>query len=614
VAARFWELAHRQNSNFYVTSTQLSDNGFTMQTAPAKDDINLSNKDKINLTSLNVVREELVITIEQAATQLEGFVSDRENSKLLQSCIQSLQQIRGSLELIELHGACELAGELLDTARQIDASDEVLEDEKLSALTKGFFVLSCYFEYALQQERGMPSLMIPYINDIRISNRQPILWESNFAYAITSFRLPKEGKPDPIPHGDSLEAMARRFRHMYQVGLLGLIKEVRITPSLQLMQRAVDKVSKYAKGSASETFWWLLLNTIESFSKADMALNLERKRLFSHLDREFKRIEKDGEKAFTHVVAAEYLKELSYYVALAALPEEPFSKIKVAFGYSNLGYDEQKRLSEAKALTGPSASTVSSVAETLKSELRAVKEAVEFASESDTGAIDSYDELIASITKIRDILDVVGLKSASQTMKQQLERVKSWREADDQVDPSEIIEVADAFIYVESVLDSIEKRNFSDEKLAEINQLSRNQMIVSSHLADAQLVVLEEAESGLTMVKRALNSYADSSYDRVHIKNVAKTMNGVRGGMIVLELPRAAAVVASCVQFIEGSLLSNNQPAALEHMLETFADALICLEYYLDCLKVDKTISSDTLVIAEESLAALGYGVSYTGA
>ncbi|MGH1486696.1 MAG: pilus assembly protein [Cellvibrionaceae bacterium] len=584
-----------------------------MQTVPVENDSNLSNKDKINLTSLNVVREELVITIEQAATQLEGFVSDRENSKLLQSCIQSLQQIRGSLELIELHGACELAGELLETSRKINESEEVLEDEKLSALTKGFFVLSCYFEYALQQERGMPALMVPYINDIRISNREPIVWESHFAYAITSFRLPKEGKPEPIPHGDSLTSMARRFRHMYQVGLLGLIKEVRIPSSLQLMQRATDKIAKYAKGSPSETFWWLLLNAIDAFAQSDMALSLERKRLFSHLDREFKRVEKDGEEAFEFQIAKEYLKELAYYVALAGIADEPFSKIKVAFGYSDLGYDEKKRLAEAKALTGPSASTVSSVAETLKSELRAVKEAVEFASESDVASIDGYDELITSVTKIRDILDVVGLKSASQTMKQQLERVKSWQEAGEQIDPSEIIDVADAFIYVESVLDSIEKRNFSDEKLAEINQLSRNQMIVSSHLADAQLVVLEEAESGLTMVKRALNSYADSSYDRVHIKNVAKTMNGVRGGMVVLELPRAAAVVTSCVQFIEGSLLSNNQPAALEHMLETFADALICLEYYLDCMKVDKTISSDTLVIAEESLAALGYGVSYTG-
>lgn len=584
-----------------------------MQTATVPTAENtLSHKHKINLTSLNVVREELVITIEHAATQLEGFVGDRDNDKLLDSCIDSLQQIRGSLALIELHGARELAGELLESARKLKASEIPLADEKLSALTKGFFVLSCYFEYALQKEWGLPALMVPYINDIRTANHEPIIWESHFADAITSFRLDSNEKAEAIPKDDKLSAMARRFRHMYQVGLLGFIKEVRVQASLQLMQRATDKIAKYAKGSPSETFWWLLSSTLEAFSRAEMGLTLERKRLFSHLDKEFKRIEKEEQAAFQHLIAPEYLKELSYYVALAAINDEPFSKIRIAFGYSELGYNENIRVSEAKSLTGPSASTVSSVAETLKGELRAAKEVMEFAAESENANIDNYDEFVVSITKIRDILDVVGLKSAGQTMKQQLERVKAWNESGEKADAAEIMEIADAFLYVESVLDSIEKKNFSDEKLAEINQLSRNQMIVTSHLADAQIVVLEEAEAGLTMVKRALSSFSESSYDRVHIKNVTKTMNSVRGGMIVLELPRAAEVVASCNQFIEGSLLSNNQPAALEHMLETFADAIICLEYYLDCLKVDKNISSDTLIIAEESLAALGYGVNYS--
>jgi len=573
----------------------------------------LTTKHKINLTSLNVVRDELVITIEQAATQLEGFVTDRENTKLLESCIQSLQQIRGSLALVELHGACELAGELLETARSISAVSVSFDDEKLSALTKGFFVLSCYFEYALQKEQGMPALMVRYINEMRIANRQPIIWESHFADAITSFRLPVEGKPEPAPVGDSIEAMARRFRHMYQVGLLGLIKEVRIQPSLQLMQRAADKMAKYAKGTPSETLWWLLCHTLEVFSASAMGLTLERKRLFSHLDREFKKIEKAGQAGFDHSLDNHYLKEMAYYITLTAIDEPVFSKIKVAFGLSNLGYNEQTRLSEAKTLTGPSASTVSSVAETLKVELRSAKEVIEYTAENDLSVIDNYDEFVASIAKIRDILDVVGLKSASQTMKQQLDSIKVWKESGEQLDAGELMEIADAFLYVESVLDSIEKGNFSDEKLAEINDLSRNQMIVSSHLADAQLIVLEEAEAGLSMVKRSLSAFADSSYDRVHIKNVAKTLTTVRGGMVVLELPRAAAVVASSVQFIEGALLANNQPAAMEHMMETFADAIICLEYYLDCMKVDKYISPDTLVIAEESLAALGYGVSYAG-
>jgi hypothetical protein len=71
--------------------------------------------------------------------------------------------------------------------------------------------------------------------------------------------------------------------------------------------------------------------------------------------------------------------------------------------------------------------------------------------------------------------------------------------------------------------------------------------------------------------------------------------------------------MASSIRFVQHCLLSNPLPAALEQMLETFADTIICLEYYLDCMKIDKNISADTLIIAEESLAVLGYGVNYSG-
>jgi len=568
-------------------------------------------KRKINLTSLNVVRDELVVTIEQAATHLEGFVIDRENDKLLHDCVESLQQIRGSLDLIELHGAIELAGELLHTANTIKEGKKSLEDERLSALTRGFFVLSCYFEYALNREKGMPVLLISYINDIRIANRLPILPESYFTDHFISYRKPATEASHTA--ADNVQTEARRYRHMYQIGLVSTLRELNIAGSLQLMQRAVQKLYVFAQGHKNETFWWLAEHTLELFKTGKLNLNTERKRLFGQLDAEFKRVEKQGDAAFAHETDDTLLKELAYYTALSDVEDEPYQKIKAAFGFSQLDYNEYKYEQEKKNLTGPSASTVLSVAQTLREELLSAKEIIEIASENPGGTIDTYDELIGSVTKLKDILAVVGLHSASKTIDEQLKKFHVWSKTDEEIAANELFAVADSFLYVESVLLSIENRNFSDEKLSELNNESRESLMMTSQYQGAQLVVLEEAESGLSMIKRALTAFTDSGYDRAHIKNIPKTLNGVRGGLIVLELSRAVSVVESAIQFIENSLLSNNQPAAIEHMLETFADALICLEYYLDCMKIDKHISSDTLVIAEESLSALGYGVSYNG-
>ena len=570
----------------------------------------LSNR-KINLRSLHVIRDQLMITIEQTATQLESYVTDRENINLLNACISSLQQIRGSLDLIELSGARELAGELVHTAQKIMENGTSFDDEKLSALTKGFFVLSCYFEYALQKEWGMPALIVPYINDIRISNSQPIVGESYFVENAKNFTLPKKNEVSAtLPDGETMMALAKRCRQMYQVGLLGFMRGIRVNISLELMKRALRKIEVYSRDQPNHTFWWLACNVIDVFLKQKMVVTLERKRLFSHFDKEFKRIEKEGRDGFWHVTDPQHTTEMAYYIALASIQSKPFTSIVRAYGLDDLGYTEQCRIKELAVLTGPSAGTVRSVVDSLRNELVAAKEVIENIAASESVMIEGNENFMVSVTKIRDILGVIGLTSAAETMKQQLEQLATWRQSGAEPDTKQLMSIADTLLYVESVLDCVINSNFSSDKLAEINSQSRSAIVFSNHLAGAQLVVIDEVEAGLSLTQRALCSFSESSYDRVHLMNIPKVMNSVRGGMIVLELPRAADVVASSIDFIEGCLLSNKPIATVAQKLETFADTIVCLEYYLDCVKLDKHVSTDTLLIAEESLAALGHGVA----
>ena len=72
-------------------------------------------------TSLSLVRDELFATIEQAEQSLEQFIVERQNGSLLQQAVESLQQVRGTLNLIELTGAELLAQEVLDQATDIPA-------------------------------------------------------------------------------------------------------------------------------------------------------------------------------------------------------------------------------------------------------------------------------------------------------------------------------------------------------------------------------------------------------------------------------------------------------------------------------------------------------------
>ena len=558
---------------------------------------------------MSLIQQELMVTINEASTHLETFIGDRSNHKVLEDCIESLQQIRGSLDLIQLHGACELSGEILVTATSINIEKNEELEEKLSVLTKGFFILSCYFEYTQQHEVGMPVLLIPYINDLRLVNRQPVMPESYFESSTATYRCPPSEKLEEATRIEDFTLMLRRFRHMYQLGLLGVIKDINLEHSLKLMQRAVTKVYKLSKGRTSETLWWLSATALQAFIDGNIISTVARKRLFARIDKQLRMLEKKGEPTLDEPLEEELLVELAYYISLVAEVNDDYKKIQHLYGFNSLSYNETVLQRETISLTGPNADTVQSVAEVLRVELSVAKENMEKSQVAEGMADRDYEDTLARVQRIKEILNVVGLTSAADVLSQPLEKLQTACKDDAPLDEENNMLVVDAFLYVESVLSSLTSRNFSGEQLAELNQQNQNEVISSNNLLDAQLVVIEEAEKGIVFLKQAITAFTDSEYDKAHIKDFSEKLQEIRGGMTVLALPRAAAIVAACHEFIENALMSTDEIAALEHMLETFADALICLEYYLDCMKADKNVSPDNLAIAEESLAALGYPV-----
>ena len=58
-------------------------------------------------TSLDLVRDELFTSMGEVEDLLQQFLEDRQNGSLLQQSIEGLQQLRGTLALIELRDLAE---------------------------------------------------------------------------------------------------------------------------------------------------------------------------------------------------------------------------------------------------------------------------------------------------------------------------------------------------------------------------------------------------------------------------------------------------------------------------------------------------------------------------
>lgn len=568
----------------------------------------MNTADSASFQSLHVIRSELVATIEQAARDLEVYVSEGNDVKALNACVAGIKQIHGILRLLEFRGASMLVDELFLIAKDMRSSDGLVPEEPLELVSNTFFVLSRYLEYVQQTERKIPVLLIPYINELRKYRREPLLPES-FFFPFSIERVPK------VPHSEAIEVRDEEFtpllvrlRHMYQLGLLGVLRGKQTKASLGLMRRSLIRLQRLGHDQPLALLWWLGNVVIDAMIQQDMELIEPRKMLLSRIDRIIRQVQKGGRAAYQASAPKGLLKELVYVALLSGQKNDSITKIHREFGVTNIPYTDRVLAAERQALRGPSAQTINSLVRVLGLEINNIKKVLETAAQG-ARMIDDIEGMVETLSKIAETLGVVGLVGPSSILKKEMTLVQSWQPfveiSDDDLDHT-----AKTMLYLDSAVLSLAHSKVSSEDLANTSEASQNQIIATSELAQAERIVLQECESGILLTKRAITAYSESGFDTSHISNIPKILNSVRGGLLMLKRSRAAQIVERCLAFVEQVLLRNDSPPALKELLETFADAIISVEYFFDTAESANRLDDTVLQVAEESLAALGYSLN----
>ena len=571
----------------------------------------MSSDHSINFQSVSVVRDELIATIEASARELENFVeSDQENVEALQSSINGVQQICGILKVLELDSATLLAEELLTIANSISPGESGFRfTRKLDVVSNTFFVLPRYLEYLEQTKQQLPVVLVPHINALRKLHDQSALLESHF----TQFQLPDQIDLPEVTKlevdASNFEAEIRRARNLYQLGLAGVLRETSVDNAIALMRRGTKRLFRIS-GADSKLgqLWFIAGLVLEAISEKKMVFLETRKFLFMRIDRVIRQVELGGLAALDTPAPQGLLKECIYLLTLSEYKPKDASVLESIIGSTQLPYTEQELQREYATLYGPSAHTIASLSQVLNAEVGNAKRTLENAAQDEVGYIDDLESFTSTLSNISEILAVVGLGDASNTLKNQIQTVKSWGEDKDAFTQASITEVANTFLYLESVIADLENTSMQSRGRA-TDQSSRDAQVVSNELASAMDIVKEECLGGLSLTKRALNSYSDSHYDSGHIRNIAKTLNTIRGAMSLLNKERVTVVLENSVSFVDEVLMDSDLPAAINEVLETFADVIVAVEYFFDSAESIEDMDESVLQVAEESLAALGFEI-----
>ncbi|MDN6858168.1 ferrous iron transporter B [Pseudomonas sp. CAN2814] len=551
-------------------------------------------------TSLSLVRDELFATMEEAEQNLEHFIAERQNGSLLQHSVECLSQIRGTLNLIELAGAELLAQEALSLATDIPAGVSEDRDGQLAALGNALYVLRRYLENLEAHRQEIPELLLPAINDVRQAAGQPALPESFFFSARLD--LPRPLRAVTAPQVEDPAREIRRLRQMYQVGLLGLIREQNLYPSLKLMGRALGKLDVLLGSAARTRLCWVGAGALEALVDAQMLPRKTRKQVFSRLDREIKQLIGNPQ----YEAPRQLLKELLYLTALADTSGVRASELRQVFGLAPLPFTDHLLEDESQRLSGPGQSVMRSLSVAIREELTAVKDQLDLI-ERGVSQADAFGILHTQLGKLAKTLGMVGLNSAATSLQHQHGVVAGWVATGQVDDPASLNSLADALLYVESMVGNLERGERSSARPAPQGE---GDSFAVHQLAEARIVVIDEAQAGLALAKRAITAYLESNGDKLHLANVPTSLQAVRGGLWFLGQERAALLVGACADYIQGQMIETTQMPS-EQMLETLADALTGLEYYLEGGAMMRPEGQpDVLDVASESVKALGLTVA----
>ena len=514
-----------------------------------------------------------------------------------------LVDIVGILKMLEIPGALALAQEMHTLLEKIMANPTATKDFALSALSQAFVAMPCYIEYVVDRSQAMPVLTLEFINELRAALREPLMFEHELAkyQAPADIKLIVPGKEK----SDELKALISRLRQMYQVGLVGLIREENLQLKMQLMHRAMSRMADAVGAAENRTQWRLGEAVLEAMLAKDLSLTFTRKRTLSLLDAELRAFEQASDnEAIT--AGLPLLTELVYLVNLSACTHEACTEVVKSLGLSPLKLSDKTVQKEKGIMHGPNADTITTMVQALREDLAQCKELLEIASQ-DVTAQQDFGLLVSTFQRTSDILSVVGLSSPSQTMSAMFKQVQDWTNGE-AVTKEGLLEIADGLLYVESALSNLTRMDLNFQAGSD-DEMVKLKLMAKSQLNEAETIVIREAQAGIAQAKKDINSFIESNFDVQHIGSVIENLKSIKGGMAILGMKKAEAVVASCIRFVESSIQQSFDTSRSQNILETMADALIALEYYLSEIELHGEAHPSVLAVAEQSLAALGFPV-----
>ncbi|WP_444918798.1 Hpt domain-containing protein [Microbulbifer sp. JMSA003] len=544
--------------------------------------------DNPNFMALDWLIGEINETLAQARQFLETFAVEPDaGASLLQNSLSLVHQVHGSLHMAQLSGAAMLAEEMEQLIQALATGAVENTDETREFLMRALLELPLYLEKVSFQRRDNAVLLLPLMNDLRAVRRERLISEGALFSPELSSLATVIGKRQPLVADSArLNDLVTKLRKMYHVAAAGLIRDVNSGESLAYLTKIIEKMQLLYSGSCRQSLWEVLFGILEALGEHRINVQPALRHLLRKVDIEFRLLQGRGAKVLDARLDQDFLRNLLFYVYLAGPNGPHCEKLYQRFALDKAVPGTPRPDTEDVLAMGPEA--LGSAIAAVRDELQLVREALE-PSTTDTEQ-PSLSDTAAVAKRLADTLGILGLEAQRVRARSVYEDL---RDASRGTDVEEyLMRAAGELVQLDSALAATVDRN---------KKVDDEQPI----MGDATDSVLREARLGLEAVKEAVMEYVASHWDISYLSRVPQRLQEVCGGLEMVGYQRAGEIISACNRYIGSSLIeAGEQPEWT--MLDTLADAITSVEYYLERRAEGLADAEMLLALAEDSVEALG--------
>ncbi len=533
--------------------------------------------------SLQLVSDEIAVTLSDARLALEQFAEGGKKSRSLDRFSALLHTAKGVLRLTETYGASLLAEEMESTCKHLAAMrNKEGAPEALEALTRATIQLPAYVEKILDGGRDIPLVLLPLLNDLRAARGKPLLSESTLLLLnLVSPSDDRPAAPARKPSGEDLEVIARELRPRFQLALLGWIKGERQEHNLTQIREIAGRLEVAAEAEEIHQLWWVVGGVAESLLDKGLETSVSLKRLLGQADRELKRMQTDSIDRYLQQPPTQLVNNLLYYIARSVTSGPRVSDIRAAFNLSDLVPADAQIEKVRQSLSAPSVTLMNTVADAIRDDLAHVKDVLDIYVRTGMQHVEELTPQIEQLKKISDTLGVLGLGRQREIVRQRKDELQEIIDQKREADEATLVNMAAALLHVEDSLDSDLKRLITlpegDDDTAEDDSdaVEFNKVVAA---------VMRECIVNLARVKDAVSQAIERNGDIAVLDAVPPLLQGISSGLLMLGKERAIEVV-SCISSATSRLISDSDEAPAPRQLDRLADAMVSLEYYMETLQ-----------------------------